>query len=500
MKKTLCFVLCLLLFLPGLIFAHAGVYYEIFTGAFYDSDGDGRGDIGGIIKKTEYLKSLGIRGVWLTPLHPSPSYHKYDVLDYYAVDESLGSMETFEELLALFKKEGISLIMDLVINHSSNRHPWFLSAIESLQDTSCQTLAQCGEKNPYVHFYQFSKGSGAHKVPGTQDWYYAGNFGPHMPDFNLDDPLLRKEIEAIIRFWLEKGVSGFRLDATTHYYEGNTGKNSAFLRWIRETAQKYKPNVYIVAEAWTELGTISGLWESGIDSLFNFPFHGGEGHIVKNIRSKKGKSLSEKIEALSAMVQSKGKQARDAIFLGNHDTARISGVFSGKDHRLKQAAAIYLSMPGIPFVYYGEEIGMSGSGRDENKRMPFVWGEEEGMCRPFSGTDQEQRLLIGAKEQTEKEDSLLSFYKAFIRERNKHKVFINGKAESLDVENSAVCAYRLRTEEESLVVLHNLSDKGVSIALPDEKQLVYAWKIKDEIASLQGDTLHIPPYSGCILK
>ncbi|MEG2018150.1 MAG: alpha-amylase family glycosyl hydrolase, partial [Clostridium sp.] len=215
-------------------------YYEIFVGSFYDSDEDGIGDINGIIEKLDYLndgdnksdKDLGINGIWLMPVMPSPTYHKYDVTDYLGIDPQYGTMEDFEKLIKECNKRGVDLIIDLVLNHTSAQNPWFISAKKSLTvepcgKDVCAYSEPCREHNKYVKYYNFSeeKLSGYHSVGMPTGWYYEGVFWDQMPDLNLDNEEVWNEIENISKFWLDKGVAGFRLDAVTSYYTGNVSKN-----------------------------------------------------------------------------------------------------------------------------------------------------------------------------------------------------------------------------------------------------------------------------------
>ena len=189
-------------------------WYEIFVYSYCDSDGDGIGDLAGVTSRLDYLQDLGITGIWLMPIHPSPSYHKYDVEDYYAVHPDYGTMEDFETLLAECHKRNIRVITDLVLNHTAVNHPWFRAAAEYLA-----TLAPDQEPDtsacPEVGYYNFAREeqTGFHPVPGAEGWYYEGRFSPQMPDVNFGSEGLRQEFREIMEFWLQKGVDGFRLDA-----------------------------------------------------------------------------------------------------------------------------------------------------------------------------------------------------------------------------------------------------------------------------------------------
>ena len=198
-------------------------YYQIFVGSFCDSSDDGIGDLNGITSKLDYIQDMGFNGIWLTPIMPSRSYHKYSVEDYYSIDPQFGTMEDFENLSAECDKPVISLLIDLVMNHSSRYHPWFESASQSLRQEPCGAPAEedclsetlCPVHNKYVGYYYFED----EKPAGSAAWYQTGTkwyqavFSENMPELQLDNPDVREEFEQIAKFWLDKGIGGFRLDA-----------------------------------------------------------------------------------------------------------------------------------------------------------------------------------------------------------------------------------------------------------------------------------------------
>ena len=220
---------------------NTGLFYEIFVGSFSDSDGDGIGDLAGVTSRLDYLQALGINGIWLMPIHPSTTYHKYNVSDYYAIDPAYGTMEDFDAFLAECQKRDIHVILDLVVNHSGSEHAWFKTATDYLRALGDgePKVSEC----PYLDYYYFQKGSGNGycNVTGT-DWYYEGRFNYDMPDLNLASEALRQEIADIMKFWLDKGVSGFRLDAAKEFYSGNPDQNKEVLSWLMETARSIKPD------------------------------------------------------------------------------------------------------------------------------------------------------------------------------------------------------------------------------------------------------------------
>jgi len=438
--------------------AAPGVAYEIFVGSFADSDGDGLGDLRGIEQKLDYIAALGVDMLWLTPIHPSPSYHHYDVTDYCAVAPEFGAMEDFDSLVASCKERGIGVILDLVVNHTSSEHPWFLEA--------CAALGEGGE-SVLCGWYNFSEGSGAHDVPGAAGWFYEGRFGYHMPDLNLDSEAVRAEIANIIAFWQEHGVAGFRLDATTSYYTGAPGRNAEFVRFICETAKANDPDSYVVGECWADAQTILGLYESGIDSLFNFPAADVDGLIVQATLSRRGAAVARRMAEWNGSLRAVSEDIQDAPFLTNHDMARARGMLRSDDAAMKAAAMLYLLLPGRPFVYYGEELGMSGSGRDENKRLPMLWsGADEGLnCLPPADADQKQRLKAGVAEQEADESSLLSWYRRLIALRALAPELAHGTMTALDAGHEAVCAFAV-TDGTTVVALVNASpDETVRVDL-----------------------------------
>ncbi|MHC1786603.1 MAG: alpha-amylase family glycosyl hydrolase [Christensenellales bacterium] len=487
-RRCLALALCALL-LPLQAFMLQGPVYEVFVASYADGDGDGRGDLRGLSEKLPYLQSLKVDGLWLMPISPSPSYHKYDVTDYLAVDPAYGTLADFEALAARCDGLRISLILDLVLNHSSSQHPWFLAACQSLRD---------GTGSPYRDFYLFSQTAG-HPVPEAPGWYYAGSFGPHMPELNLDSSALRGEIREILRFWITRGADGFRLDAVSKFHEENAVRNADFLTWLRESLQAIQPDVYLVGEVWKDANSILSHYGSGIDSLFNFPFADATGILVDAIRNQRGRGLAEKVAAWNKQLHDKDPLARDAPFLSNHDMGRSAGFLMYKQDKMKLAAALYLTLPGIPFLYYGEEIGMSGSGRDENKRLPMLWTADPALLPlPPADADQTQRLKAGVDLQEKDPNSLLSFYRALLTIRAAFPWFSRAEAEAVDTGQTTVAAWRLHDATREALILHNLSDKSVTLALPAGGQLI-TWDTGSGVATSTGQELLLPPLGGCII-
>ncbi len=369
--------------------------YQIFPISFADSNGDGLGDINGIIDKLDYIADMNFDGIWLTPVHNSPSYHKYDVVDYKSIDKDFGTLEDYDKLVDECHKRGMTIILDLVINHTSSEHTWFKKAV----------LARTGSRDndPYYNYYNFSDTQLQGYYSAGGGWYYEGKFWSGMPDLNwqevLDHPdgALANDLEEVMRFWLiDHDVDGFRLDAVGEFFSGNDAKNIECLRWIDETAKAIKPNCYIVGE---------GPWganaykyhESGIDSFFLFT-HGyrGDNSISMAGRGMTGAfSWFADIDGTDQLAFGGIEGSIPALFVANHDTGRAIGILqgSGAVENMKMGYGVMAMSAGCTFWYYGDEVGMAaytnsaGDIPDENRRQPMPWGDNY-TCTPVSGTTQ----------------------------------------------------------------------------------------------------------------
>lgn len=487
-----------------------GNYYEIFVASFYDSDGDGMGDFAGITEKMPYLndgdnskfEDLMVDGLWLMPIMPSPSYHKYDVTDYKAVAPEYGTMEDFEAMMKATDEAGVDVIIDYVLNHSSREHPWFLSAVESLKN---------GEENLYIDYYHFSNQVGQtnyHAVPGLTGWYYEGAFGGHMPDLNLDNEALRAEILDIARFWMDKGVDGFRLDAVIHFYGGNTTKNVEFMKWFSDELGAEYEDAYIVCEAWSDGGTIENLYASGVTSFFNFPFSGAQGNIITELKSKQGHDLAVAMEAWQKTLAEVNPDAIDAPFLSNHDNARSGGTLMRDPLLQKMGANIYMLMPGNPFMYYGEEIGMYGSGRDENKRQPLIWSQTDmtGMTNPPVNSEEVKQPETSVEEQLADETSLLSRYRDLLKLKRQYPEIARGTVSAIDTGEYTICAYWSEwTHDEgtdAVVIIHNFADESYETTLDalGVTELIISLHGEEKAVEVVDGKLTIPGKSSAVLK
>ena len=497
MRKLLaCFLVCMLLCPMASASVEtentsAGLIYEIFVGSFADSNGDGVGDLKGIEMRLDYIAALGAEYIWLTPIHPSPSYHHYDVTDYYAVDPVFGTMEDFDRLVAACDQRRIKVILDLVVNHTGKDHPWFQAAVQAIEN---------GQESPYIRWYHFSENEGQHLVPGSDCWYYEGAFGDHMPDLNLANEEVRREISAILAFWQGHGVKGFRLDAITSYFSSDAAAGTECLRFITQTAKANDPDCFVVGEVWAAENVILDFYQSGVDSLFNFPASAAEGVLVKTASKATGARCAAQLAAWNQKIKAIAPAAVDTPFLTNHDQARSRGMLRSDEKRMKAAAMLYLLLPGRPVIYYGEEIGMSGSGRDENKRLPMLWNGAEPAqnCAPPAEADQEQRLTDGVEQQMKNADSLLRWYLDLAALRALAPELIHGEMTALNTGNDVLCAFTVREGESTVAVLINPSLKEEQ-ALDAAALGIADWQM---IGNINADSASVPsvlPPLSCVL-
>lgn len=475
-------------------------YYEIFVRSFYDSDGNGIGDLKGITMKLDYIEEMGFNGIWLMPINPSTTYHKYDVIDYYDIDEQYGTLDDFKELLAECEKRNIKLIIDFVFNHTSAENEWFITATDYLKGLGDGeiNLDDC----KYAGYYNFEKDAsgrtGWHQVSGT-DWYYECMFWDQMPDLNLDNTDVRTEIENIAKYWLDMGVGGFRLDAAKEFFSGMTEKNTEILNWFCSYVTSVDENAYIVAEVWESQGTIAEYYKSGITSLFDFPMSQYSGEIIKlarNTGTAGQKSLPEIMANLNEAYGASNPNFIDAPFVSNHDTGRIANACVNDETQIKLAAGLLLTMNGSPFVYYGEEIGLNSKGDlDENKRLPMNWSatDTEGITIKPENADIVEQKHDPLDEQLSNPLSIANYYKRAIRIRNENPEIARGTVEVLETGNEAVSGAKKTWNDSSIEIYYNLTDTVQTISVSTAIRGYLA--VDSEIPALDGGTLTLPPYS-----
>lgn len=456
---------------PVPTWTRGAICYEVFVRSFYDSDGDGIGDLDGLIDKLDYINDgnpasrtdLGASCIWLMPVTASPSYHGYDVSDYYRVDPAYGTNDDFKRLVAEAHRRGIKVLVDMVLNHSSSAHPDFQAA---LRDTT----------SPYRNWYRFSPtplGKGPwgaeawHRSP-VRDEYYYGAFSSGMPDLDYHTPAVREEAKRIATFWLrEMGVDGFRLDAVPYLVEdgdclmGCAGTH-AFLREYAAHVLSIKPGAYTVGEVWGNIAAVLPYYPDQLTSYFAFEL--SDSLLAAVQRGTVGGMLAGYLR-----LQDTLPAYRWSPFLSNHDGTRTMTALGGGVARAKTAATLLLTLPGLPFVYYGEEIGMTGDKPDPRLRTPMQWapGPEVGFTSgtPWESPQPDARLT-NVETENANSGSLLNLYRRLIHLRRANNALATGVLVPLSASSSQVAAYLRRTVDHAVLVMANLgaaAASGVSV-------------------------------------
>lgn len=437
------------------------VFYEIFVRSFRDSDGDGIGDFNGVTEKLDYLQSLGVKGLWLMPINPSPSYHGYDVTDYYGVNSDYGTMDDFKRLLEEAHKRDIKIIIDLVLNHTSAKHPWFQKALSPGSE--------------YRDWYKWSDTDPGTLGPwGAKAWHLASNgryyyaiFWDQMPDLNYDNPAVRAEVKKITAFWLQDvGIDGFRLDAVRYMVEddqlADSKANHAFLEEWGTYYRSLNPEAFTVGEAWTGNSSVKKYTNTNTElaSAFNFDLSTA---MLKSVNE----SNNTNVRFLLQTTLRDFPEQDNANFIANHDTNRVISQIGGNDKeaKAKVLAGILLTAPGIPFLYYGEEIGMSGAKPDELIRTPMQWDNTQGAGftdgKPWEEPNADFSF-VNVSKQTGDSAALLEHYRKLIQLRNEHAALRIGKTYVTDSKSNKIVSYLRTSKNETLLIIINIGNAPVS--------------------------------------
>ncbi len=442
----------------------SAVFYQVFVRSFFDSDGDGIGDFRGLIQKLDYLNDgdpqtnhdLGVNAVWLMPIHPSPSYHGYDVTDYYNTNPDYGTLEEFKEFIQEAHQRGIRVIIDLVINHTSTQHAWFQQALDP--------------QSPYHDYYIWQDEDPGYSGPeGQKVWHRASNgkyyyalFWDQMPDLNLQNPAVTREIYQISRFWLEDvGVDGFRLDAAKHLIEEGSEQENTDLthQWLADFYRYYKslnPHAMTVGEVWSNsFDAVRYVRNQELDVVFNFDLARS---ILSNVNNRNAASLSNTLTFEPRLFP----MGSMGIFLTNHDQDRVMTVLMDDESKARIAAAVYLTSPGVPFIYYGEEIGLTGQGDHRNIRTPMHWSAEH-MAGFTSGTGWSLPKMDYPKKnvqnQLEDPNSLLRFYINLLKIRAQSEALRSGLLYPLSSTSTSILAFARVSQNEQVMMIINMSQQ-----------------------------------------
>lgn len=490
-------------------------FYQIFVGSFSDSNGDGIGDLRGIINRLDYLndgninsgKSLGVQGIWLSPIFSSPSYHKYDASDYYQVDWRFGTEADLKELVDLCHERNVKVILDLVINHTSSQHEWFMSFKDARMKGDVD--------NKYYDYYtavttaEKVSGRSYQKIAGVDCWYEC-NFTGDMPELNFDNPEVREEMLALAKYYLDLGVDGFRFDAVKYIYYGDTDTTVDFWEWYMSELRKINPEIYCVGECWS--GDTEILEYYSAMNCFNFAFSQQEGAIASAAKGvSRITNYTNYVESLQKRITEKNPEGMVMSFLSNHDMDRIAGAFVTENH-MRMAANLNLLTPGSPFIYYGEEIGIRGSrgsaNTDANRRLAMLWGDDDIIRDPIGANYPEKnQITTTVADQIADENSLYNYYCKLIAIRHKHSAIARGGYTSIGTAEKNLGGFLVEYDSEKLIILHNTSavdelsyDLSECSALSGYTPSEICDIIGIGSARLEGSVITVGPQTSVIIK
>ncbi|MEO0513314.1 MAG: alpha-amylase family glycosyl hydrolase [Planctomycetota bacterium] len=457
------------------------VWYEVFVRSFADSTegplaNDGVGDLRGLIERLDYLNDgdpdttddLGVTGIWLMPVNESPSYHGYDVVDYLSVDSEYGTVDDMKELVEACHDRGIAVIIDLVINHTSNQHPWFVEAADPASERHDWYV--WSDRKPGWNGPWGQPAWHAQKRAESGKWYY-GVFWHGMPDLNWRNPDVEQAVVDFSWWWLrEIGIDGFRLDAVKllvadgpREQEHTDATLDALARYNAALKDEF-PDCFIVGEVWDGTSVVAPYLtpreagggvgrSSALDSAFEFDLSYG---IVEGVRDGDAVKVAERLER----AWQTHREHAFSTFLTNHDQSRVADALARDPEKLRLAATLLLTMPGAPFLYYGEEVGLRGSKPDEDIRRPMPWdaSEHAGFTRGTPWREPWPEFnTVNVSSQAALPDSLLSTYRDAIRLRTADERLRSGGVVVLNTGRSDVLAY-LRTggDGSGVLVVANL--------------------------------------------
>ena len=483
-------------------------FYQVFVGSFSDSNNDGIGDLRGVINRLDYLNdgnmlsedSLGVQGIWLSPIFSSPSYHKYDASDYYKIDWRFGQESDLKELADLCEQRNIKLILDLAINHTSSQHDWFIQFKEA--------RSKGDTENPYYNYYscvttaEKQGGISYQKIAGADCWYEC-NFSTEMPELNFDNPEVRQAVLDVAKYYLDLGIDGFRFDAVKYIYYGNAARSVDFWLWYMDELKKIDPEIYCVGECWSGETEILDYYRAL--NCFNFAMSQAEGLAATAAKGQSIAKFTSYVESFQRKVQLANPDGMPMSFLSNHDMDRIAGAFV-LENNMRMAANLYLLSPGSPVIYYGEEIGMRGSRggemTDANRRLAMLWGDEDYVRNPVGTTyPVKNQIQSTVASQRADENSLYNYYCKLISIRHKYPAIARGTYTAIKGTKN-MGGFLIAHEGQTIALFHNNSQQEQTFDLT--KLEVSLTKIADFVgmadAKLEGTVLTLGPQTSVIVK
>lgn len=448
------------------LWAEKSVFYQIFVRSFYDSNGDGIGDFNGITEKLDYLQNLGINALWLMPINKCETYHGYDIVDYYDIQSEYGTFEDLEKLINECHARNIKIIMDLVINHTSSHHPWFQEALKNKDSEFHSRYLFTNDKSKKMNYRKASNGERFYAV-----------FSDHMPDLNYNNKNVKKEMLKVADFWLDKGMDGFRLDAAK-FIDEDMKITHDWWREFTSYVHKKNPGAFIVGENWiTKLDEISEFYKD-MNSSFNFNLC----ETIENMANGKVVDIASRVNNMRETYfeaandkQSVNKYPIDSVMINNHDMDRIGSFVNGNKDRAKLAATMMFTLPGTPFVYYGEELGQLGKAPDPNRREPMDWYKSAsgpGMTEMNRRDYGDMKYTfpndgISYEEEKDDEDSIYNYYKKLIKIRHDNDFIFTGSCENIKCKGFGMYRFKTFNEDKSdfIDTVMNLSNKKFKIII-----------------------------------
>ena len=541
---------------------HKSVVYQCYFKSFYDSNGDGVGDLRGVTAKLDYLQKLGVDYIWLNPFFPSPQRDNgYDVTDYCAVDPRFGTMADFEELSREAEKRGIRLMLDMVFNHTSTEHEWFQKALAGDPDYEDYYIWREGgpDGTPPNNWESKFGGNAWQYVPEKGKWYLH-LFDPTQADLNWENPRVRKELQNVIRFWMAKGVKGFRFDVVNLISKGSYESDDQgdgrrfytdgprvheFLHELNEATFGTDAEIITVGEmsstSMENCYKYAGADTGELSMVFSFhhlkvDFVGNEKWVLVPFDFQKLKDI-----LFSWQTGMSDHNAWNAVFWCNHDQPRVVSRFGDEGEYWKPSAkmlgTVIHCLRGTPYVYQGEEIGMTNPGftsldqyRDvesinhfhilrerglhedsaydilrvhsrDNSRTPMQWDASEGggfsEAEPWISMNPNHKT-INAASQVDDPDSIFAHYRKLIALRKQYDVIANGDFAPLDMAHPSVLAYTRRTNREDLVVINNFYRKEADWTCPVDLD-GFTCLLSNYADSRAETKLHLRPYESLVL-
>ena len=484
------------------------VFYQIFVGSFSDSNNDGTGDLRGIINRLDYLNdgdinsntSLGIQGIWLSPIFKSSSYHKYDTIDYYQIDEKFGTMDDLKELIDAAHQKNVKIILDMAFNHTSLAHNWFIEFKKAHLNND--------SNNKYYDYYTYK--SSTEKMPGRvwcklgQEENYECNFSSDMPELNYDNENVRNDILDIAKYYLDLGVDGFRFDAAKYIYLNDEKKTQEFWKEFNSKLKEIKNDIYLVGEVWSSDNEVYGY----IDSMncFNFTMSQAEGVIASAAKNGNINTYTRYIEKYQAKIKTLNSESMLIPFISNHDMDRSAGFLMMANKFPYMAANLLLLAPGSPFIYYGEEIGLKGSrgsaNTDANRRLKMLWGDKDNVKDPIGSTFANSKQTNGTvSEHLKNDESLFHHYRKLIDLRNKYPEIARGEYKAYTGSDNTMGGFIITYNDKTTGLFHNASsilEQSIDLSKYEFTE------IKDYIgmsnAKLENNILTLGPQTSAILK